>query len=136
MYLFGSKSSIALKRLKTITLQKQSNYPRSLLLESGGTDWFGQNLTNGVFEDIAWKKKLRLNKHELYNRANELRLSIAPNTLRPNYWAINTEKKLATCFYFLKDIDLITMISNSLKNTVMSHNFLMWKFCGKTPVSA
>ena len=66
-YLFGSKSSIVLKRLKVITIQKQPKFPRSLRFKPGGANWFGQNLIDGLFEDEVWKKKFRLNKHEFYN---------------------------------------------------------------------
>ena len=42
LFLFGSKSSTALKRSKAI--QRETKLPRSLWFKPGDTDWFWQNL--------------------------------------------------------------------------------------------
>ena len=113
MYLFGSKNSIALKRLKAITIQRQLKLPRFLWFKPEGTGSFWKNMINGVFVDEVYKKDFRLKKHEFYNLSNQFRSFIAPNTLSPNHKAMNIEKKLAKCLYFLKVMDSLRMVSNT-----------------------
>ena len=63
--------------------------------------------------EYCWKKNFRMSRISFMSLADELRPSIGPRNVSPNYRAITTEKKLAITLYYLEDTGSLWMTANT-----------------------
>ena len=59
------------------------------------------------------KKKLSINKIKKYELVDVLRPYISPRDPSPNFRALDADKKLAVCLYYLKYTGSIWMAANT-----------------------
>ena len=107
------KRSYFLNKLLQKVEKRAARMPRSIWVKPGSTDTFWLNLINGIATEEKWKLNFRMPRETLAKLCENLSPFISNGQNSPNYRAVNLEKKVACCLYYLKDTGSIWMTANT-----------------------